>query len=379
MAGSSALLLVVVLGMCCCSIVVAGFVAWQAGWLDDLGGGGGSVGASDVDAVLKHLSADPGDALALKTGSGGAWTPSDADWWTAGFMPGCWWKAYALTKDDTWKRLAETATAALKPWQTKTTTHDVGFVIMSSYGQMPSPPSDALVTAAASLDKRYDASKKLYRSWGTIGDTPFRVIIDNLMNLELMFVAAGLPGGKATWKDHAEAHALRSVELFVRDDGSTVHVVEINGDEVTKTTKQGFSGTSCWARGQAWAIYGFQVAHKHTGNAALLAAAKKCADYFVSNLPADKVPNWDFKADKKIKDTSAAAIAACGLFRLGGSYTAHANAILASLLKSYQGHTKNLKSLLCCACESVPQNKGVSVGYVVADYFLMEALQLARG
>ncbi len=300
-------------------------------------------------------------------------------------MTGCWWHMYNLTKDDKWKKLAEQGMAKLESWKNKTTTHDVGFVIMSSFGQAPSKNAGVITTAAASLAKRYVKDLKVIRSWGKIGDAKVQVIIDSMMNLQLLFEAAKLTGGKKEWTDMAVAHATTVANTLVRSDGSTYHVVEFEGGKKTLRTHQGNADDSTWARGQAWAIHGFTTAFEYTQKALFRDTAEKCGRYFVNSLPSDNVPLWDYRAQsgKQYKDTSAAAIAACGLFKLGkatgdSAYTTKAKAILDSLKTKYQGSSKGLASLLCCAVVNAPKNDGVNVGYIVSDRYYLEALELEQ-
>ena len=340
-----------------------------------------TAGDDAVQAAAKRLTTSAGDALAY-TCTGSSWT-TKADNWTNGFMAGCWWKMHALTDDAKWKALAEQATAKLEGWKTKTTTHDVGFVIMSSFGNAPSRDAGVITAAARSLAKRYVPDLKVIRSWDQIGAAKVRVIIDSMMNLKLLFEAAKMTGGDKKWTDMAATHATTLASTLVRDNGSTYHVVEFEGGKKTLKTHQGKADSSTWARGQAWAIHGFTEAYEYTQKELFKDTAEKCAKYFIDNLPSDNVPLWDFDAGDGTKDTSAAAIAACGLFKLGkaagsSAYTAKAKAILGSLKAKYQGSAKSLASLLCCATVNKPKGDGVNVGYVVADYYYLCALELER-
>lgn len=394
MAGAASVL--VVLLMLCASAAVAAFAlfALNQGWLDGPGGGisgppGGTAVVTD-DATVKtlagRLTTNANDYLAHITGSGGDWVADDKDWWTAGFMTGCWRRMAQLTGDAKWTKLADDATQKLAHWQTHTTSHNIGFVIMLTYGLAPSPSADALTTAAGTMAKRFQPALGLFKSRDNKKD-PLTVTMDNMMTLALLWEAAKR-GGNQEWADMAEKHARTAIDLFVRDDGSTVHWCQFTDPKklssVVKKTHQGSSDDSAWSRGQAWAMYGWTQAYEYTQNAAFLNAAKKVTKYYLDNAPDDGVPYWDFQpGSKKYKDTSAAAVAACALFKLAkatgdAGYRTSAKAILATLLASYSGASKNLKSLLCCACISVPAGIGVNTGYVVSDYYLLEGLMLAR-
>lgn len=384
---AAVLLLVVAVLVSCSAAAVAGFLAWRAA--RKKGGGGGA--PEDAIAHAKdHLTTSAADFTGVWS-SGSAWRSHEdgPKWWTAGYMTGCWWNMYKLTNDDKWRKLAQTKgnLDALKAaWlgQGSKDSHDVGLVIMSAFGSAPSPDAAVLKAGAEKLARRYDASKKLFDSWDH--DKVFASIIDNMMNLKILFEAAKLAGdaGK-TWYTKALQHALTSSTLLVRNDGSTFHKVAWDKGAWKKGTHQGLNDSSTWTRGQAWAIYGFTDAAAYTGHAKLKETAIKCADYFLGKLPSDAVPPWDFDDPTGPKDTSAAAIAACGLFKLtaltgDAKYADKARAILASLHANYLGSAKGLKSLLCCAVDSnnKDRRREVSVGYVVADYYYLEALVLAR-
>lgn len=357
------------------------------------GGGGAPVGPLDVAAAVKaaeaHLTTSPNDYLGVHS-RGSSWEPNakGVDWWTSGFMPGCWWKMYYLTNTAKWKDLAQKATQKLSKWKGRKDTHDVGFVLMSSYGNAPENERDTaiLVSGAKNLAARYDSKRGLIKSWEK--DT-FTVIIDNMMNLRLLWEAAKLSASdKESFTKIAVQHAQTSARVFVRADGSTYHKLEFKNANSTPTfkgTHQGLSDESTWSRGQAWAVCGFTEAAQYSGNADLRAVAEKCAKYFIDNLPSDNVPLWDFKATDGIKDTSAAAIAACGLFKLSKltgntMYADKAKAIVASLSTNFLGSSKGYKSLLCCATASnnAERKFGVNEGYVVADYYYLDALLLAK-
>jgi unsaturated chondroitin disaccharide hydrolase len=177
-----------------------------------------------------------------------------------------------------------------------------------------------VVTAAQSLATRFNPEVGCIRSWSW-GSWQFPVIIDNMMNLEILFWASK-NGGQAEWYDMAESHAAVTMENHVRPDGSTWHVVDYNpdtGEVIEKSTWQGYQADSTWARGQAWALYGFTMAFRETDNPEFLDTARRTADYFIDNVPEDHVPYWDFQAPgipDADRDTSAAAIAASGLLEL---------------------------------------------------------------
>jgi unsaturated chondroitin disaccharide hydrolase len=261
----------------------------------------------------------------VRTSSYDAWVTSDAAGWTSGFFPGCLWFMAEMTGETDWLSLAETWTAGLEGQKNDTTSHDVGFQIMNSFGQGYRLTGDAgyrdvVLEAAQSLATRFNAAVGCTRSWSW-GSWSFPVIIDNMMNLEILFWASA-NGGPAELYDMAASHAAVTMDSHVRSDGSTWHVVEFDpdsGDVVERTTWQGYAPESTWARGQAWALYGFTMTFRETGDTVFLDTARRTADFFIDHLPEDHVPYWDFDAPgipDTERDSSAAAIAASGLCEL---------------------------------------------------------------
>ncbi len=334
--------------------------------------------------------------------SGGSWQQQSATQWTSGFFAGTLWYMYQLARQPEWKDLAERWTEGLESNKSITTTHDLGFMIFDSFGRgylLTGNPhyKEVVLDAARSLATRYNPRVGAIKSWNTErakdqrATWKYPVIIDNLMNLELLFWAAE-NGGDPAWKQIAEQHALTSARAHVRPDGSTAHVALFDpatGALEKTVTWQGYSDSSAWARGQAWAIYGFANAYAHTRRPELLAAAQKTADYFIAHLPADGVPYWDFR-DPAIpnapRDASAAAIAASGLLDLarftdaGASarYRSTAQKILVTLARDYTAGPESA-AILEHSVGGRPQNSEVDVGIIYADYYYVEALLKLSG
>jgi unsaturated chondroitin disaccharide hydrolase len=328
------------------------------------------------------------------TTSSGAWNTAGASAWTSGFFPGALWLMYERTNDSLWRTRAEAWTAGLKDQQNDTSTHDVGFKIFPSFGNGERLTHNdtyrqVLLTAAGSLSKRYDPDVGCVRSWGSISSTSnFEVIIDNMMNLELLFWASK-HGGQAAWYDMAVSHALKTMANHVRADGSTYQIVNYNpttGAIKSKSTKQGYNTESTWSRGQAWAVYGFTMAYRETGDARFLDTARKTADYFIAHLPSDQVPYWDFElpsASGQPRDSSAAAIAASGLIELsqretdaqrGAAYLSAARDILTSLSSpAYLAEGTTNKAILLHGTQNKPDGK-YDRGLIYGDYYFVEAL-----
>ncbi len=253
------------------------------------------------------------------------WHTAGTGGWLGGFYPGRLWAAYEMTGDRAWSRRAARRQAPLAERAGDTTTHDLGFLLQTSFGRgaaLTGSRDDAQVTqrAAASLATRWVDSVGAIRSWdGPPGQVT--VIVDSLVNLELLFAASRL-GGDRRWRDLAVAHALTVERELVRPDGSTFHVVrfdEATGAPVWRGTAQGLSDSSTWARGQAWAVYGFTAAWRESRERPLLDAARRTADFATRNLPGDGVPYWDYDAPgtaDSTRDTTAAAVLASGLIEL---------------------------------------------------------------
>ena len=251
--------------------------------------------------------------------------------WCSGFFPGCLWLLYEYTGDGFWKGEAEKFTAIQERIRHYTGNHDIGFMLMTSVGNAlrlaPKPEyRDILLDGASSLVKRYDEKLGLIRSWGKIGETKdFLVIIDNMMNLELL-EWAGKNGGGDKFLAVAKRHADNTNLHHFRHDNSAFHVINYNqltGKILEYRAGQGASADGTWSRGQAWAIYGFTMMHRETGDPAYLDRAMKAADYVLADkqMPADGVPYWDFHAawiPNEQRDSSAAAITASALLELSG-------------------------------------------------------------
>ncbi|KAI9039692.1 glycoside hydrolase family 88 protein [Aspergillus affinis] len=226
-------------------------------------------------------------------------------------------------------------TANLHQNALKRDTHDLGFMIapwaMKAWDlHHDAEAYNSLVLAAHSLASRFNATTRCIRSWDvcitnrysyTDVSTDFLVIIDSMLNLDLLFWTAH-ETNNAELYDIAVAHAHTSRRHHVREDNSTAHVANFDaqtGECKARFTNQGYSDESCWARGQAWGILGFAQTFRWTGQSVFLDTARALAEYFISHLPEDGVPYWDFMApvtDESPRDTSAAIIAACGMLVL---------------------------------------------------------------
>jgi unsaturated chondroitin disaccharide hydrolase len=294
-----------------------------------------------------------------------------------------------------WKQRAEAWQAGVEVNKTDDSSHDVGFQIFDTFGKDAVLTGDAnakavTLTAARTLATRYNAKVGAIRSWDARTDTTqYRVIMDNMMNLELLFWASQ-NGGDPSLATMAATHAKTTARDFFRPDGGSWHVVNYDqntGAVKSKSTAQGYSNDSTWSRGEAWAVHGFTMSYRFTHDAAFLTTAQNSADYFLSHLPADKVPYWDFSLPSTTgqpRDTSAAAIAASGLVELSSfttdatrkaRYLDGARDILASLSSpAYLADGTTNQAVLLHGTQNKPSGS-YDTGIMFGDYYFLEALQ----
>jgi hypothetical protein len=226
--------------------------------------------------------------------------------WTSGFFPGVLWYLYQYTADEKWLSSAQDFSGKLEKEQFNTGTHDLGFIMYNSYGNgyrltNNEAYKNILIQSAKSLATRYNPTTGVIRSWDHNRDKwQYPVIIDNMMNLELLFEATKL-SGDSSFYNIAVSHANTTLKNHFRPDFSSYHVVDYNAEDgsvIAKNTHQGYSDASAWARGQAWALYGYTLCYRATKNAAYLKQAEGIAGFILKNLPADKVPFWDYDDPK---------------------------------------------------------------------------------
>jgi unsaturated chondroitin disaccharide hydrolase len=334
-------------------------------------------------------------AYPRNTTSTGTWQTVGASDWTSGFFPGLLWLMYERTSDPVWRTRALNWQNGLESQKTNAVNHDVGFKMFTSFGngyRLTATESyrQVLLTSAATLASRYDPEVRMTRSLGSMTDTTnMRVIIDNLMNLELLWWAAD-HGGDPAWRTMATNHALRSITDFQRADGSVYHLVNYDpttGAVRSKGTIQGYDTESSWSRGQAWAIAGWTLAYRYTGDTRFLDAAERAADYYIGHLPSDKVPYWDFELPTftgEPRDSSAAAIASSGLLELASFetdlaprliYFAAARDSLASLSSpAYLSEGTTNRAILLHGTRHKPAGS-YDHGLIFGDYYFLEALE----
>lgn len=313
--------------------------------------------------------------------------------WTSGFFPGILWLLYNHTGKQEWITAAKKYTTLMEKEQWDKTSHDVGFKMYCSYGNGYRLTNDSaykniLIQSARTLSRRFNPTIGCIRSWDH-GKWTFPVIIDNMMNLELLFAATKL-SGDSSFYHIAVTHANTTLQNHFRTDYSSYHVVDYDtatGKVISRGTHQGYANESAWARGQAWALYGYTMCYRETGNKTFLKQAEAVADFILHqpNLPADKIPYWDFN-DPGIpaspRDASAAAIMASALLELGNYSSSHkkeyrktAETILYSLSRNYSaGLATNNGFILLHSTGHKPANSEIDVPINYADYYFLEAL-----
>ena len=322
------------------------------------------------------------------------WEFVDVKDWCSGFWPGVLWYAYEYSGDEYIKQEAERFTHPIKTIAySPAQDHDIGFMVYCSYGNAYRLTGNeeykkVLLSAADTLATLYNPNVGSIHSWPMKEQYPHNTIIDNMMNLELLFWAAKNGGDKRLY-DIAESHAKVTMKYIVRPDNAVYHLGEFNdktGAFIKGHAHQGYADESMWARGQSWGIYGFAMSYRETGNKEFLDTSIRLADHFLDRLPEDGIPFWDFD-DPKIpnapKDASAAAVAACGMLELYGLVKddklkdkylkAATNFITILSSEEYYSGDKN-QALLLHSTGHHPRNTEIDVPIIYADYYYMEAL-----
>lgn len=317
--------------------------------------------------------------------------------WCSGFFAGTLWQMYQYSHEQYWRENAVSNTWPIESAKWHRGTHDLGFMIGDSFGkayQLTGEQSyrDVMLQAARTLITRYSPKVGCIRSWDHNADKwKYPVIIDNMMNLEMLFEAYKLTGDKRFY-DIAVSHANVTMKNHFRSDYSSYHVVDYDpetGAVRMKVTHQGYSDDSFWSRGQGWALYGYTMCYRYTHDPRYLEQAKGVAKFLFSlkNMPEDGIYYWDMK-DPAIpntpRDASAAALVASAFYELQGyvdadlakQYRAYADKIVNSLIDHYQAPVgSNQGFLLLHSTGHKPANSEIDVPINYADYFYMEALR----
>jgi len=325
------------------------------------------------------------------------WTRPDFDW-TQGFFPGSCWYLYQITKDEKWKEAAEKFQGLFEDHKHRTTNHDLGFVFNCSYGKGYKLTGNevfkqVMITAGNSLITRFNPKVGCIKSWDVdVGwqakrGWKFPVIIDNMMNLELLFELTKLTGDPK-YQNIAISHANITLKNHYRSDNSSYHMVDYDpktGAVRSRQTAQGYAHESSWARGQAWGLYGYVLCYRYTKEKHYLDQAKKIANYIINHKerPADGIPYWDYHAaniPNEPRDVSAATIAVSALIELDGytkePYLPEIDRILSTLATdTYTAKPgENNNFILKHSVGSVPHGAEIDAPLNYADYYYIEAL-----
>lgn len=320
---------------------------------------------------------------------------SGSRWWTSGFYPGSLLYLYEYSGDPFLLKEEKRVEKIIEKEQFNKGTHDLGFMMYCSFGAAnrlnPSKEHEQiLMNSARSLSTRFNATAGVIKSWDH-GTWKYPVIIDNMMNLELLFWATRFSGDSSFYKI-AVTHANTTMKNHYRADNSSWHVVDYDitdGHVISKKTHQGYADYSAWARGQAWGLYGYVVMYRCTRDPKYLEHANKIARFITTHpsMPEDKVPYWDYHTPEipaTYRDASAAAITASALLELSrytgvtqsNAYKSFAEKILRSLASpTYTApYGENGGFILKHSTGHLPGNSEVDVPLTYADYYYIEAM-----
>ena len=349
-----------------------------------------------AEQASKTLAVIPNDGTSprsIPTGSK-EWKFVDYKDWTSGFWPGELWYLYEATGDKKWQKEADKFSQFLKPLSvSKANDHDLGFQIFNSFGNgyrltKNSEYKDIILKTADTLATLFNPKAGTIQSWPHNKYGGHNTIIDNMMNLELLFWASKNGGNKKLY-DIAVKHAETTMNNHFRPDYSSYHVLIYDyetGKKIKGKTAQGYSDDSMWARGQAWAIYGFTMTYRETKNSTFLDFAHKIACVYLDRLTTeDLIPYWDFNAPdipNEPRDASAAAIVSSALIELSSftkdkklknEYLDKAKKMIVSLSDNYQSHDVNSAFLLHSTGHK-PAGSEIDCSINYADYYYLEAL-----
>lgn len=315
--------------------------------------------------------------------------------WTSGFFAGNLWQLYQLTGNEKFKKKAKKWNAFIEKEKFNDGTHDMGFKVYGSFGKgLESIKDDTtyneiILQSAETLSTRFNETVGSLRSWDFNRDKwEFPVIIDNMMNLELLFEATKISGDSSFHKI-AESHAQTTLKNHFRKDNSTWHVVvydTIFGNVKDEITHQGINDESSWSRGQAWAIYGFTMSYRYTNNKKFLEQAEATAKFVLEHpkLPEDGIPYWDFD-DPDIpdapRDVSAATVitsAFLELYKVTGKekYKEYVTKVMNSLKSKKYILSAEVSApfILDHSTGNYPKDDEIDGPIVYADYYFLETL-----
>ena len=361
----------------------------------------------DVNEQLEYCVEQSSKALKLIQSDGEIprnIAPNSKNWkyvdykdWTSGFWPGELWYLYEFTNKNEWLKSANKFTEYLKPLSvTPALDHDLGFQVFNSYGngyRLTKNPEykSVILKTADTLATLFNPNVGTILSWPR--EVPnmewpqHNTIMDNMINLELLFWASKNGGDKSLY-DMAVSHANVTMENHFRADYTSYHVVVYDketGEKIKGVTHQGYNDESMWSRGQSWAIYGYVMVYRETKDSKFLDFAQKVAQVYLDRLPKDLIPYWDFDIKTTTntpKDASAATVVASALLelstytkdnKLAKEYVDKAEEMLKELSDNYQSKEKNT-SLLLHSTGHMPAGSEIDYSIIYADYYYVEAL-----
>ena len=349
------------------------------------------VAAVSVEQCLQMDGRLTDETMPRSVKDGEFWA-SDLAWWCSGFYPGTCWYTYLLSGDEGMKELAIKQTHKLHDLSKVYANHDIGFQIMCSYGMEYKITGNeeclpVIKEAAGLLASRFNKAAGVTSSWDR--DTTCTTIIDNMMNLEL-FTWAARQFENQEWLDMALSHANTTIKNHFREDYTSYHVLDYHpetGEVLYKKTAQGYADDSEWSRGQSWGLYGYTMMYRETGKEEYLTQAVNIADYLLTRLESDPVPNWDFDAPAEMaqKDASAGAVMAAGYAELctlvadkakAKEYQSMAESIVRALAsEQYLAKVgENFNYLLMHSTGFYLKGSEVDAPLTYADYYFLEAI-----
>lgn len=323
--------------------------------------------------------------------------------WTGGFYAGLSRLCYELSHDEVFyehaTRIADEIMVILRK-QGKSLGHDIGMLVSpGSYGawqiKQDQKGADQVIEAADVLIQRFHEEGSYIQAWDANPNRPeteennYRMIIDCLLNLPLLYRASEL-SGDPKYKEIATRHAHTARRYLVRADGTTNHtfIFYPNGQPKYPKTHQGYSNSSCWSRGQGWAIYGFAMCYRFTGEQCFLDTAIRCADTFLDLCEPNGIPKWDFhfKGRRSApRDTSAATISACGMMEIFDAtgdekWKEAANRILCELTENYTSFDcEREEGILREGTGHMPIYDNINVSLIYGDYYYVELFARLQG
>lgn len=350
-----------------------------------------------INATLAQLSSSDSLPRSIKKDCS-EWGKTSYGDWTSGFWPGILWYRYAFTQSKDNRREAVRYTTMLSKLvdPKHEVDHDIGFQMMCSYGNAYRLTGNkkyirTMQKGAEKLARLFNPRVGTILSWPHMvksNNWPHNTIMDNMMNLELLFFCAK-NGGPSEYYDMAVSHARTTMQNHFRPDYTCYHVAlydSISGRFIRGVTNQGYSDDSFWARGQAWAIYGYTMVYRETGDKTFLRFVENVADVYLRRLPADLVPYWDFD-DPKIpdapRDASAAAIVASALIELSqlednsvkaSEYLDTATRMLQNLSSNAYLSLDHNPAFLMHSTGNLPGKYEIDASINYADYYYIEAL-----